>query len=171
MTLVELNGAARETAVAEFEACLGCLSWAEKMADARPFKSIIDVRKVGKIQWQLATEVETLEAFTAHPQIGDLDALRNKYANTANSEQGQISAADEETLIALRDENQTYLARFGFIFIVCATGKSAAEMLELLQTRLLNDRATELENGAQEQWLITELRLNYLFEGRLFAGS
>ncbi|MFT7246626.1 MAG: OHCU decarboxylase, partial [Candidatus Azotimanducaceae bacterium] len=120
---------------------------------------------------QLATEVETLEAFTAHPQIGDLDALRNKYANTANSEQGQISAADEETLIALRDENQTYLARFGFIFIVCATGKSAAEMLELLQTRLLNDRATELENGAQEQWLITELRLNYLFEGRLFAGS
>ena len=165
MTLVELNGAARKTAVAKFEACLGCSSWAENMADARPFTSIIDVLKVAKIQWQLATEVEALEAFTAHPKIGDLDALRNKYAITANSEQGQISAAEEATLIALRDDNLIYLAKFGFIFIVCATGKSAAEMLELLQTRLLNDRATELENGTQEQWLITELRLNRLFTG------
>jgi len=163
MTLVELNEAARETAVIEFKACLGCLSWADKMADARPFGSIAEVLNEGKNQWRSATEAEILEAFAGHPQIGDLDALRNKYANTANLEQGQISTADEETLVALRDDNQAYLTQFGFIFIVFATGKSAAEMLELLQARLSNDRATELTNGAQEQWLITELRLKKLF--------
>ncbi|MFT4799054.1 MAG: 2-oxo-4-hydroxy-4-carboxy-5-ureidoimidazoline decarboxylase, partial [Candidatus Azotimanducaceae bacterium] len=117
----------------------------------------------GRAQWQRATEEEILEAFTAHPQIGDLDALRNKYAFTANAEQGQISGTDEETLVVLRDDNRAYLERFGFIFIVCATGKSAAAMLELLQARLPNDRATELTNGAHEQWLITELRLNKFF--------
>jgi len=170
MTLVEFNEAARKTAVTEFNACLGCLSWAEKMADARPFESIIEVLAEGRAQWQSATEAQILEAFTAHPQIGDLDALRNKYANTANAEQGQITAADEGTLIALQGDNQAYLARFGFIFIVCATGKSATEMLELLQARLLNDRATEVANAAHEQWLITELRLKLLI-GTLYTGN
>lgn len=164
MNLIELNGISRETAVGEFNACLGCLSWAEKMADARPFESIEQILEIGQAQWQLATVEETLEAFTAHPQIGDLDALRNKYADTANAEQGQVSAADEATLMTLQDDNHAYLARFGFIFIVCATGKSAEEMLELLQARLPNDCASEIANGAQEQWLITELRLKRFME-------
>ncbi|MFT5012857.1 MAG: 2-oxo-4-hydroxy-4-carboxy-5-ureidoimidazoline decarboxylase [Patiriisocius sp.] len=165
MTLVELNAMVRETAVHEFKVCLGCLSWAEKMADARPFDSVAGLINNGIRRWRSATEEEILEAFTAHPQIGDLDALRNKYANTAKAEQGQISTADEETLIALRDANQTYLTKFGFIFIVCATGKSATKMLELLQARIPNNRASELVNGAHEQWLIAELRLNTLFTG------
>ena len=159
MILVELNGLARETAVTKFKACLGCQSWAENMADARPFESKRDILRQGEARWRLATEVEILEAFSQHPQIGDLQALRNKYANTATAEQGQVAVAAEATLIDLRNDNQAYLTRFGFIFIVCATGKSAAEMLELLQARLPNDRATELSNGAHEQWLITQLRL------------
>ena len=103
------------------------------------------------------------EAFQGHPQIGDLAALLNKYASTASTEQGQVVEADEAVLIALGERNREYLDKFGFIFIVCATGKSAAEMLGLLEARIGNDRETELANGAIEQGKIMRLRLNKRF--------
>ena len=92
-----------------------------------------------------------------------MQALRNKYANSAGREQGQITAASEEVLENLRDENLTYKSKHGFIFIVCATGKAAEEMLTMLRQRMGNDRATELDIAAAEQFKITELRLGQLF--------
>ena len=101
--------------------------------------------------WSDAAESERLEAFSGHPQIGDLSALKNRFAATASAEQGQVAAATEETLLALKSANDAYLEKFGFIFIVCATGKSAEEMLELVNERLPNSRQEELDNGAIEQ--------------------
>ena len=106
-----------------------------------------------------------LEAFAAHPRIGDLDALRKKFASTANwcaGEQAGVAAADEAVLTALADGNRAYEARFGYIFIVCATGKSAAEMLAILTARLANDPEVELKVATAEQAKITRLRLEKL---------
>jgi 2-oxo-4-hydroxy-4-carboxy-5-ureidoimidazoline decarboxylase len=104
-----------------------------------------------------------VEAFAHHPQIGaSLDTLRAKFQQTAawsSSEQAQVGHADEDTLLALRDENAAYLARFGFIFIVCATGKSARELLDLLRVRMGNEVEHEVLVAAAEQAKITKLRL------------
>lgn len=163
MNLNDFNQLPLDQAHMELVACLGCNTWASYVSVQRPFKKLQQLIDAGETYWRTATEAERLEAFTAHPQIGDLDALRNKYSNTANAEQGQITEATEAVLLELQDKNQAYLDKFGFIFIVCATGKSAAEMLQLLKQRLPNDRTTELDNAAREQWQITLLRLNKLF--------
>jgi 2-oxo-4-hydroxy-4-carboxy-5-ureidoimidazoline decarboxylase len=116
--------------------------------------------------WSELEPKDYLEAFSHHPQIGaDIAELKRKFATTASwsaSEQAGAGGAELETLEALRDENRTYFERFGFIFIVCATGKTAAEMLELLRARLPNDPATELRIAAGEQAKITKLRLEKL---------
>jgi 2-oxo-4-hydroxy-4-carboxy-5-ureidoimidazoline decarboxylase len=163
MKLDDFNNLSSEDATSELKACLGCGSWAEHVENARPFTSIEALIENGSARWSEATEAERLEAFSAHPQIGDLEALRNKYANTASAEQGQITEADESVLLELQKNNQTYLDKNRFIFIVCATGKSAAEMLALLNQRMPNDRSTEVDTAAAEQWQITLIRLNKLF--------
>ncbi len=164
MKLSEFNELELDEAQIELTACLGCATWANDIAAQRPYDSKQSLIDAGSTRWNSASEQEILEAFSAHPQIGDLEALRNKYANTATAEQGQITEADESVLVELQTNNQAYLDKFGFIFIVCATGKSAAEMLGLLNARLPNERDTELKNGANEQWQITLLRLNKLLE-------
>ena len=96
-----------------------------------------------------------------------MNSLRKKYASTkalAAGEQSAVSQASEETLQALAQGNLDYEKKFGFIFIVCATGKSALEMLELLQARLPNTREQELLNAAREQHAITVLRLQKLLQ-------
>ncbi|MNT52311.1 OHCU decarboxylase [compost metagenome] len=105
------------------------------------------------------------EAFEHHPRIGDLDSLKAKYANTrdwAAGEQSGAASAPEEVLQALAEGNQTYEAKFGHLFIVCATGKTAKEMLDLLQARLPNAPQVELGIAADEQRKITRLRLEKL---------
>jgi 2-oxo-4-hydroxy-4-carboxy-5-ureidoimidazoline decarboxylase len=115
--------------------------------------------------WAETGEQDWLEAFAQHPRIGGKDALRAKFAATkswARGEQAGAAAADEATLDALAKGNADYEARFGFIFIVCATGKSAAEMLALLNARLPDERAPELKIAAAEQRKITKIRLEKL---------
>lgn len=106
------------------------------------------------------------EAFSHHPEIGaNLDELRRKFVKTAvwsQTEQSGALAASEATLHALRDGNRAYRERFGFSFIVCATGKSAEEMLALLQARLKHSPDLELDIAATEQAKITHLRLEKL---------
>ena len=143
-------------------ACCHCEAWADRVLEQSPFENTDQLCQVADDAWRSASEAEILEAFEGHPQIGDLSALRNKYAATASAEQGQVTEADESVLVALRDQNQAYLDKFGFIFIVCASGKSAEEMLQLLSERIVNDRQTELRNGATEQGKITQLRLQKL---------
>ena len=103
--------------------------------------------------------------FCAHPKIGDVDSLRAKFANTrdwASNEQAGVTEASDSVLQRLSELNREYEAKFGYIFIVCATGKSADEMLAILESRLPNDPTTELRTAAQEQLKITLLRLQKL---------
>lgn len=135
------------------------------MADARPFSTVEDMHQAALDIWADLTERDYLQAFEGHPKIGDVNSLRKKYASTkglASNEQSGVNSADEQTLIDLANANDEYFEKNGFIFIVYATGKSAAQMLAILQARLPNDRATEIKNAAVEQSKITALRLNKL---------
>lgn len=135
------------------------------MVAVRPFADLPGLLAAADEAWQKMDEPNLLEAFSAHPQIGNMESLRAKYAATkslAAGEQSSVAAAGEAVLQVLADGNRAYLEKFGFIFIVCATGKSAREMLDLLLARLPNDRRQELANAAEEQRKITAIRLRKL---------
>ncbi len=137
-------------------ACCGSSAWARRMAESRPFEDLAGVEKQSDAIWRGLGGDDWREAFAAHPRIGE--------TGSRWSEQEQAGARDAaaETLAELIAANREYEARFGHIFIVCATGKSAAEMLSLLRHRLDNDRAIELHIAAEEQRKITNLRLEKL---------
>ena len=164
-----LNAASESDLRAMLTRCCGATRWVDGMIARRPFGSDDAVMAAADEVWSGMKEADMLEAFSHHPEIGaSLDALREKFASTAGwsaGEQGSVAAADEETLLRLRDGNVRYRERFGFIFIVCATGKTAAQMLELLEARLPADRDTELRVAAAEQGKITKLRLAKLAAG------
>ncbi|GAA5143991.1 2-oxo-4-hydroxy-4-carboxy-5-ureidoimidazoline decarboxylase [Thalassotalea piscium] len=165
MNLHILNSATKEQATHSFMQCCTSSAWVEAMVAGRPYADRDSVIKQASTVWENLAEVDYLEAFEGHPQIGNVDTLRAKYANTkelASGEQSAVNDASEQVLINLAKGNANYLAKFGFIFIVCATGKSAAEMLALLDARLPNDKAIELANAAEEQRKIFNLRLEKL---------
>uniref|UniRef100_A0A0G4F8T0 2-oxo-4-hydroxy-4-carboxy-5-ureidoimidazoline decarboxylase n=1 Tax=Chromera velia CCMP2878 TaxID=1169474 RepID=A0A0G4F8T0_9ALVE len=117
-------------------------------------------------EWAVSEEEDLLEAFEGHPRIGDVETLRQKFAATADlcaSEQQGSVGASEETLLELKRLNDVYFDANGFIFIVCATGKSAQEMLDILKGRVGTDRQEELRVAAGEQSKITKIRLRKLF--------
>jgi 2-oxo-4-hydroxy-4-carboxy-5-ureidoimidazoline decarboxylase len=137
------------------------------MLDSRPFASSQALFDRADDEWQNLAEEDYLQAFDGHPKIGDVNSLRAKYANTkelAAGEQAQVNAASDDVMQNLAQGNSNYQNKFGFIFIVCATGKSARQMLALLLDRLENDRETELLNAAEEQRKIFQLRLRKLVE-------
>lgn len=162
MDLDQINAWPDSPARELFSRCCGSSRWSDRMTAARPFASEDALRATAeRIWWELA-ESDWLEAFAAHPRIGDLHSLRAKYAATANwasHEQAGTQGAPDEVLERLAIGNHQYEKRFGFLFIVCATGKSAVEMLAVLEQRLPNDRPTELTIAAAEQMKITRLRL------------
>lgn len=143
--------------------CCGSQRWVDRMLSCRPFASTDALLRAADEVWQRLDEADQLEAFAHHPQIGeDAQTLARRFGTTAAlaaKEQSGVRAATGETLAALRAGNLAYAARFGFVFLVCASGKSADDMLGLLQQRLPNDRATELRLAAAEQAKITRLRL------------
>lgn len=144
-----------------FKAC-GSTRWVDRMMARRPFGRDAKLLSAARIEWFGLTELDWLEAFSHHPQIGDRASLEARFPATHDlsaREQAGVDAAREDVLTALADGNAAYLDRFGFIFIVCATGKSAEEMLVLLRERLPHDRASELRIAAEEQAKITALRL------------
>lgn len=142
--------------------CCHCQKWANTLAAQAPFNSLRALIEQGQTLFSQMGEAEILEAFKGHAKIGDIELLKSKYAGKAMNEQGQVMAASEQTIQQLWALNTQYEAQNGFIFIVCATGKSASEMLHLLKQRINNDRQTELNNGAAEQNKITAIRLNNL---------
>ena len=173
MTFAELNALPEDEARAAFERCCGASRWVEAMLEARPFDSFPGVVASSDDAFGLLDERDWMEAFRHHPMIGDVAELRRRFASTAawaGAEQGGTAAASEATLAALAAGNRAYLERFGYIFIVCATGKSADEMLGLLRLRLANDADTELPIAAEEQKKITGLRLMKLFEEEISGG-
>ena len=168
LTLAQFNELSATDASTKLLTCCTSSAWAEKLAAARPFNDIDAMLSASDKAWDevKTTEANLIEAFDGHPQIGNVDTLKEKYRNTQDSaahEQSGASEADDQVLEDLAQGNQDYLDKFGFIFIVFATGKSAQQMLDLLLARLPNDRDAELANAAAEQNKITNLRIQKLF--------
>ncbi|MEA2632199.1 MAG: 2-oxo-4-hydroxy-4-carboxy-5-ureidoimidazoline decarboxylase [Chloroflexota bacterium] len=162
MNLDRVNAWTADEARAEFRRCCGSARWAETMESLRPYASEAALLDAAERTWRDLPRIDRLEAFSAHPRIGDLDALRARFAATADwsaQEQGGVAGAPEEVLRGLVEGNRQYEERFGYLFLVCATGKSAAAMLELLRGRLSNDPDEEIANAAAEQAAIMRLRL------------
>jgi 2-oxo-4-hydroxy-4-carboxy-5-ureidoimidazoline decarboxylase len=163
--LGRLNGSNADEAFAEFLRCCGSQRWARALAKRRPFATEAELLAAAdEIRLQLSRE-DWLQAFAAHPRIGDLDTLRKKFATTAAwcaSEQSGVAGAGDEVLQALARANRLYEERFGYLFIVCAAGKGAAEMLEILRRRLENSAADEFAIATEEQTKIARLRLEKL---------
>lgn len=165
MTVEQFNLLGDLEAHAALQSCCVAPRWVDQMLLARPFVSREQLLFQAQKIWQLLGESDYLAAFEGHPQIGDVSTLSKKFANTAKlagHEQSGMSQADEQVLEEMLALNQAYLAKFGFIFIVCATGKSALEMLELIRERIHNDPTTELAIAAAEQAKITRIRLEKL---------
>ena len=167
MTLNEFNALPAAEAQEALMRCCGSTNWATQTVAQRPFEQLSTLKTAADAVWAGCSEADFLEAFSHHPKIGDVSELEKKFASTAKWSEGEqgnaVGTADASVLQALKAGNDAYDDKFGFIFIVCATGKSAAEMLALLNARLPNDRATELQNAAEEQRKITHLRLAKLF--------
>jgi 2-oxo-4-hydroxy-4-carboxy-5-ureidoimidazoline decarboxylase len=161
-----LDTASESDATDMLARCCGSVRWARAMAARRPFESDAALFAAADEEWAKAGRDDILEALAHHPRIGaNVDELRQKYASTASwaaNEQAGAAAASEETLLALRDANERYHARFGYVFVVCATGKSAGEMLAILRSRIDNAPDTELRIAAEQQHLITRIRLEKL---------
>jgi 2-oxo-4-hydroxy-4-carboxy-5-ureidoimidazoline decarboxylase len=162
----KLDAMSESDARAALERCCGASRWVEGMLTLRPFGDDATLHAAAQRVWATMDRADILEAFEHHPRIGaDLDALRQKFSQTAElsaREQAGALHASEADLSRLRDGNLAYEARFGHIFIVCATGKTAAQMAELLDARLGNDPELELRIAAAEQAKITHLRLEAL---------
>jgi len=193
MRLDDLNRLDDRAAAREMLQCCGSTRWAARMSAARPFGDLAALEGVADREFAALARADWLEAFAAHPAIGG--AGKAGGAGGAGGEAGRAGgqagkageaggatedvtvgwAANEQRLVAhasdatrqrLADLNRAYEARFGYIFIVCATGKTAAEMLALLERRLGNDPHTELQIAANEQKKITHLRLHKLVDSR-----
>ena len=167
MTIESFNRLEKARAKEALATCCGSAVWVEGMMKGFPFLTREEIFLRGEELWLMrCEEKDWLEAFTHHPKIGDTKSLKEKFTTTktwAANEQAGVQMADEETIVLLAKGNEAYEKKFGFIFIVCATGKSAKEMVALLQLRLPNDYDTELKVAMQEQNKITKLRLQKLF--------
>jgi 2-oxo-4-hydroxy-4-carboxy-5-ureidoimidazoline decarboxylase len=166
----EIDGAPPEVAQGLLTRACGSTRWVTRMLQRRPFRGQGKLLAAARVEWFGLGEADWLEAFSHHPRIGDRESLAARFPSThelSAKEQSAVGAAHEDVLTALADGNRAYFERFGFIFIVCASGKSAEEMLKLLRDRLPNDRAVELRMAAEEQSKITALRLGATEAGPL----
>jgi len=157
-----IDGADPEGARRLLRACCGSERWVERMMHSRPFASRETALAAARDVWLSLDETDWREAFSRHPKIGDRDALQRRFPESHHlsaREQAGVDGAHEDVLGELASRNREYEARFGYIFIVCATGKSAGEMLVLLRERLTHSPADEIRVAAGEQSKITALRL------------
>jgi len=159
MRLDHLNALDGESATRELRRCCGSTEWARLMAEARPFAGADAMAATADAVWRALAPADWLEAFAAHPRIGDRPT-----SAWASAEQSGSLAAPDELRERLGARNRDYEARFGYIFIVCATGKTAGEMLDILERRMPNGPDEELRVAAEEQRRITRLRLAKLVE-------
>lgn len=166
MTVAEFNGLPDEEKSRHLFNCCGSQAWVGRMLTVFPVEDLAMVIQKANESWMKCEEADFLEAFSHHPKIGDVSTLKEKFAATASwaaNEQSGVKHAQEQVLHGLAERNEQYEKKFGYIFIVCATGKSAEEMLELLNSRLGNLPADEIKIAAEEQQKITKIRLEKLF--------
>ena len=162
MTIASFNNLDKETAAEKLFSCCGSRKWVSLMMEAFPFESgKLMVEKATTAWYNECVKEDWLESFTHHPKIGDKKSLSEKFAG---KEQESVVSASDEIIEALTKANKEYEKKFKFIFIVCATGKSANEMLQLLNDRLKNDTETELNIAMSEQHKITLLRFKKIID-------
>ena len=150
-----VDTAAPDVARAELRICCGASRWIERMMARRPFGSRDAARRAARQDWFALGPDDWREAFTHHPSIG----ARVQAGTLSAREQSGVSGSSDAVRAALLEKNREYEARFGYIFIVCASGKSAEEMLAILEARLHNDPETEIRIAAEEHAKICDLRL------------
>ena len=156
------EGAQREI----LQQCCGAESWIDKMMKSLPAEDLIDLWESAEESWYACNEEDWMEAFSHHPEIGDISSLREKFASTANlaeKEQSGVKGSNDEVLHELAEANKRYKEKFGYIFIISAAGKSGNEILDELKIRLSNNPSEEIKNAMEEQNKITKLRLEKLF--------
>jgi OHCU decarboxylase len=164
-TLAAWNAAAESSALEAMIACCGSKRWAAAMVALRPIANVEALSQAADRVWSTMQEPDWQEAFACHPCIGERKPAHaaahasEQSAVWSRQEQSSASAADELVLAELAEDNQLYEQRFGFTYIVCATGKSAAEMLTILKRRLARDREAELQEAAEQQRQIMQIRL------------
>ena len=166
MQLEELNAMDGARAARELLTCCGSTRWAARMAGSRPFTDEAALARAADRAFEELDAADWLEAFAAHPRIGAgaAAATGGRSERWSKSEQALVAQSADATRQRLAEANRDYEARFGYIFIVCATSKGGAEMLALLERRLANDPAIELRIAAAEQKKITHLRLVRLLD-------
>ena len=166
--LVRWNNAPLEAGASQILSCCGSIAWAREMAARRPFSDEAALMAASDQAWRHLTESDWMEAFNSHPRIGESNPPHASVQPSlawAIEEQKEVADAGAPVKIALGEGNREYERRFGRIFIVCATGKSAAELLEILRRRLQNDAGTELYEAAEQQRQITRIRLKKWLQG------
>ena len=167
MTLAEFNNLNHSEAEAELQQCCGAAAWTEELSMGRPYPGLNQLIIKAESAWNSCTHSDWLQAFEQHPRIGNLGSLRKKFGSTkswAQKEQEAAKRADDEVLQELAYLNDRYFQKFGYIFIVFATGKTAIQMLEILKQRIGNSVEDEITNAAAEQLKIAKLRLHKLLD-------
>lgn len=167
MTLSKLNALSSRDAVTLFRQCCGSLPWSRQMEAERPFRDLAHLHEVAGSVWAGLPHAMWREAFAHHPKIGDMDSLRKRFPATApwaEREQSGAATSSDAVLRSLESGNALYEAKFGYLFIICATGKSAEEMLAHLNERLSNFPEDEIRIAGREQAAITALRLEKLLQ-------
>lgn len=159
--LAEWNAADDSAALEALMACCGARRWARALVAQRPFDSVYQLSKEAERVWGMMDETDWIEAFGCHPRVGERknDDTTAQAVKWSRQEQASAAEAAEQVLMQLADGNRRYEERFGFTYIVCATGKSAEEMLAILQRRLNRDRNVELHEAAEQQRQIMQIRL------------
>ena len=155
LSLAQLNDAPVDVASRLLIACCGCRRWVDAMVAARPYGALEEVYATAERAWLDAPRADVMEAMSHHPRIGELAGAGADEA----TEQAGAASADDQIKAALAVGNHAYETRFGYIYLVCAAGKSGHELLGILRARLENDPETELAVAAGEQAKITQLRI------------
>lgn len=165
--LVQWNRLPLDEAVKEILPCCSSKAWAAGMAARRPFSDVTTLLAASEETWSNLSAADWMEAFRGHPRIGESLATPSvsdqsgseKSKTWSAQEQQNVAATGDAVKVRMAEANQEYEKRFRHIFIVCAVGKSAPEILEILQRRLQNDGPTELRQAAEQQRQITRIRL------------
>jgi OHCU decarboxylase len=166
VTVDELDWMAPERAAETLRSCCGSSKWVSEMVAMRPFRSFAALSSAADAVWARTGAADWREAFSHHPRIGECTAASSQSAQAAawsSGEQAGMQSAVASTQNELAAINRSYENRFGHIYIVCASGKSAEELLAIARSRLSNDAEAELRVAAEEQRKITQLRLKKLF--------
>lgn len=163
-TLAAWNAADEADALDAMIACCGARRWAVAMVHLRPIAGVLDLSAAADREWSKMEETDWLQAFACHPRIGNRSPGRAAHSSEkseawSRQEQSSTAGADDEILARLAEGNKLYEQRFGFTYIVCATGKTAGEMLAILNRRLASGRDAELREAAEQQRQIMQIRL------------